>query len=161
MKISETFSSSYFKAIDFPTPRTLVIESVVEVTFDEGPKPAIRFQGERKQLVLNKTNAKTMVHAYGDDTEAWRGHQIQAFAVSTFFQGRPVKGICVQPLTRLDNASGQIPLALPPQSAAPQPAVQQLPPSLTQPSTAQPSTPQPTTHPVAPSVQAPIVEYDT
>ena len=146
MKISETFSGSYFKAADFPTPRTFVIEAITKVTFDEGSKPAVRLQGERQQLVLNKTNAFVLASAFGDDTECWKGHQIQVFATPTFFEGKQVKGLCVQPLSQTAAATGQFPAASP--SPAPQP--QQLPTA----------PPQSSTPPVEPSVQAPSFDYD-
>jgi|AntAceMinimDraft_11_1070367.scaffolds.fasta_scaffold02862_3 hypothetical protein len=144
MKISETFSGSYFKAADFPTPRTFVIESISEVKFEEGSKPVVRLQGERQQLALNKTNGFVLASVFGDDTESWTGHQIQVSAVPTLYQGRPVNGLKVQPLTPPGNLSGQIASATPAT-----PAARQLPPSLTPP-------PQLLT----PQVQAPRVDYD-
>jgi hypothetical protein len=154
MKISETFSGSYFNAADFPTPRTLVIESVTKVTFPDGSKPAVRLQGERQQLVLNKTNAFVLASAFGDDTECWKGRQIQVVAKPTFYQGNQTQGMSVQPLNQTGAATGQFPAASP--LPAPQP--QQVPTALTSPP--QSSTPQPSTPPVEPSVQAPSVDYD-
>lgn len=163
MKISETFSGSYFKAADFTTPRTFVIESVAEATFDEGSKPAIKFRGETQQLVLNRTNAFTMAHALGDDTDSWRGHQIQVFSVPTFFQGKQVKGICVQPLGQPGGAHGQFPTVAdqtsqiaasqnPATPPSPQPVAQQLPPSHI-------PAPQQSTPRTDPRVQAPNIDY--
>jgi hypothetical protein len=129
MKISETFSGTYFKAADFPNPRTFVIEAVTSATFDEGQKPAVRFHGETQQLVLNKTNGFALANAFGDDTDAWHGHQVQVFAVPTFYQGRPTKGICVQPVTPQGNANPQTPSATSSQRLAPQSVAQQLRPN--------------------------------
>jgi len=129
MKISETFSGTYFKAADFPNPRTFVIEAVTSVTFNEGQKPAVRFHGENQQLALNKTNAFALANAFGDDTDAWAGHQVKVFAVPTFYQGRPTKGICAQPLAAPANEIAPPPSAPPSQPSAPQLVPQQLQPN--------------------------------
>ena len=153
MKISETFSGSYFKAADFPTPRALVIESVTKVTFDEGPKPAVRFQGERQQLVLNKTNAFTLVNIFGDDTDLWSGKQVQISAVPIFFQGKQVKGLCVQPYSPAGSGNGPIPTAPSLPSPLPQSVVPQIPQKQI------PASQQPTPQAEAP-FQAPTIDYD-
>tara|TARA_R110002096_G_scaffold72702_1_gene172856 strand:+ start:42 stop:506 length:465 start_codon:yes stop_codon:yes gene_type:complete len=153
MKISETFSGCYFKAADFPTPRNLVIESVMKVTFDEGPKPAVRFQGERQQLVLNKTNAFTLANAFGDDTDLWSGKHIQIFAVPTFFQGKQVKGLCIQPLTQPGNGNEPVPTVVPSPPPIMQPAAQQIPEN--QFSASQQSTPQ-----TEASFHPPTIDYE-
>jgi hypothetical protein len=98
MKISELFPGKYFKAADFAKPRTLTVESVSLVQFDDGSKPAVRFQGEQRQLVLNKTNSFVLVAAWGDDTDAWRGKSVEIFTRPVFVSGRQVEGIAVEPL---------------------------------------------------------------
>jgi len=153
MKISETFSGTYFKAADFPNPRTFVIEAVTSVTFNEGQKPAVRFHGENQQLALNKTNAFALANAFGDDTDAWAGHQVKVFAVPTFYQGRPTKGLCVQPLAAPANEIAPPPSAPPSQPSAPQPVAPQLPPNQT------PAAQQPTPQAEAP-LQAPRIDYE-
>lgn len=152
MKISATYSGKYLKAADVPTPRTLVIQSVTEVTFDERSKLAIRFQGDDQQLVLNKTNALTLADAFGDETDLWGGKHIQIFVVPTFFQGKQVKGLCVQPLIPPSGTHGQISAVTDQTSQA-----ATSPTSAASPSPAPP--PQPSTPPVEPSVQAPSVDY--
>lgn len=153
MKISETFSGLYFKAVDFPTPRSLVIDSVLKVTFDEGDKPAIRFHGEKKQLVLNKTNAFSLANAFGDDTGSWRGCQVEVSAVPTFFKGERVMGICVQPLATQASVIAPSPSAPASQPSVPQSVAQQLPPNQI------PAAQQPTPQPSAP-FQPPRIDYD-
>jgi len=153
MKISETFSGTYFKAADFPNPRTFEIEAVTSVTFDEGRKPAVRFHGENQQLALNKTNAFALANAFGDETDSWPGHQVKVFAVPTFYQGRPTKGLCVQPLAAPANEIAPPPSAPPSQPSAPQPVAPQLPPNQT------PAAQQPTPQAEAP-LQAPRIDYE-
>ena len=166
MKISETFSGTYFKAADFPTPRSLVIESVTMVTFEEGPKPAIRFHGEKQQLVLNRTNGYVLANAFGDDTEVWRGKHIQVLALPTFFQGKPVKGLCVQPLSQAGDAQGQVSVIADqtsPTAASPAPATPPSPASQSGAQLLSPS-PMPSSQPLTPQsdrpVQAPKIDYD-
>ncbi len=162
MKISQTFSSGYFKAADVPTPRTLVIESVTSVTFNEGTKPLIRFKEEKQQLVVNKTNAFVLAHAYGDDTDLWPGHQIQLFSATTTYKGRPTEGICVRPLSgpsdvnarTLPAATGESPLPAVSVPTPPQPAPQQLPPNQI------PAAQQPTP-PAHRPLQAPRINYES
>ena len=39
-------------------------------------KAALHFEGKEKTLVLNKTNTKTLINAYGKDSENWIGQEI-------------------------------------------------------------------------------------
>lgn len=107
MKISETFSGTYYNAKDFAQSRTLTIESVVQSEFEDGCKPAVKFQGESRQLVLNKTNAIVLAHAMGDETDRWTGRQIQVFTAPTSFQGRMTQGIRVQPVDQSSTVDEQ------------------------------------------------------
>lgn len=99
MRISETYTGNYFRASDFNQPRTFVVEAVSSVSFDDSQKPVVHLFGEKQRLALNKSNAFTLADAFGDETDGWIGKQIQVFAAPTFYQGKPVKGICVQPVT--------------------------------------------------------------
>lgn len=39
-------------------------------------KPALHFEGKEKTLVLNPTNTKTLLTAYGTDSDQWVGHTV-------------------------------------------------------------------------------------
>ena len=39
-------------------------------------KPVLAFDGKEKVLVLNATNTKSLCTAYGNDSDAWIGHEI-------------------------------------------------------------------------------------
>ena len=60
----------------------VVIESVGEIHFDATDKQAaqdkgtLRFVGHKKGMVLNTTNAKTLIKAYGKDSDKWVGKEI-------------------------------------------------------------------------------------
>jgi hypothetical protein len=46
---------------------------------DQNPaqdKPRLTFAGKEKGLILNKPNTQTLVKAYGNDSEAWVGHEV-------------------------------------------------------------------------------------
>ncbi len=74
-------------------------------------KPVLHFNGRKKGLVLNKTNAQVVVEAYGDDTETWKGRDIVLFVdPNVMFQGKVTPAIRVR-----------VP------KAAPQPVVQHAP----------------------------------
>lgn len=50
------------------------------VAFEAGRKEdkvySLKFQGAHKQLVINGTNRKTLVKAYSNKTEEWRGKEV-------------------------------------------------------------------------------------
>jgi hypothetical protein len=101
MKISEAFPSKYLNAADLDGQRvTATIRQVQseEMRTPEGlkPRPVVHFQGRRKSLVLNKTNAQVLVKAFGDETDTWRDKEITLFAESVSFQGKIVDGIRVR-----------------------------------------------------------------
>ena len=71
------------KAADFIGKNLKVVIS--EVTIRKYParedqpateKPVLSFEGKEKQLVLNATNTKTLIKAYGEFSEDWLSHEI-------------------------------------------------------------------------------------
>ena len=49
-----------------------------------------------KGLVLNVTNAKTIVKVYGDDTANWTGRPIEIYPTQVEFKGDLVDGIRIR-----------------------------------------------------------------
>lgn len=96
MKIGQAFPSKYLKASDLGTKRHKVKISKVELADVSGDvevpeeKPILFFEGKGKGLVLNRTNAGTIEEAYGDETDAWAGKEIEIFATTTDFKGKRV-----------------------------------------------------------------------
>lgn len=80
--------SNYLKASDIKghTP-TVLIEKVEIVKFEDKEKaetkPAIFFAGKEKGVVLNKTNVRSIIEAYGTESDHWLGKNIMLSVVAT------------------------------------------------------------------------------
>ena len=116
MKISSAFPSKYLRACDLPDDPDvrLVIDDVrmelMEQQHEE--KPVCYFQGKDRGLVLNVTNANIISAVLGDDTEAWNGHTVMLFAITTNNAGRTVP--CIRVFVPLRTAQ-RAPVASAPQ----------------------------------------------
>lgn len=53
-------------------------------------KLELSFTGREKGLLLNKTNAKVVAKAYGDDYTTWKGKEIIMYPTVTDFGGKTV-----------------------------------------------------------------------
>ena len=98
MNIDQSFPSKYLKAADLQGRNIAVKISGVQmedVGSDDKPerKPVVYFQGAKKGLVLNKTNALTISEVIGSETDNWVGVKVQLFATRVPFQGRMVDAI--------------------------------------------------------------------
>jgi len=101
MKYSEQFPSAgnYLTGKGWPPNKDVTVTiASVEIAHLEGedPKPALSFKGKDKQLLLNKTNAATLVDAYGDEMDNWIGKPITIFRMMVTFQGQPVPALRVR-----------------------------------------------------------------
>ncbi len=88
MNRSQLFPSKYFSASDLPKPLDAVIEgsSVEKLNNPNGnvdAKLVVRFTGQAKRLVINKTNYNAIADLHGDETEAWPGKPVQLYADMT------------------------------------------------------------------------------
>ena len=101
LKISTAFPSQYLKCADLNGKpwdvkiRTVVMEDLGQGSGKES-KPVLYVDDAQKGLVLNKTNAITIVNSYGDDTGNWTGKDIQVFPTTTEFKGETVDAIRVR-----------------------------------------------------------------
>jgi hypothetical protein len=96
MKMSQAFPSKYLKADDLQNRQVQVVMSHVDmedVGGDDGDKPVLYFQGAKKGVVLNRTNAAVIGHSYGDDTELWRGKPLLLYSEMVNFKGKMTPGI--------------------------------------------------------------------
>ena len=95
MNFDDMYPSSWLRAADFPAARTLTITAITQeqVSPNEPPKNTVRFAGESKALVLNKTNATVMYGAWGGDTDTWIGKQIELFSMPVQGPNGPTTGI--------------------------------------------------------------------
>ena len=102
MDISKKFSTPCLKSEDVGDHGLIaVIEDVVEanVKTEDGleSKVMVKFAGEEKHLVLNKTNSVTLSLAFGVQTEQWTGREIELYVDHDVeFMGRKVGGIRVR-----------------------------------------------------------------
>jgi hypothetical protein len=104
MKISEAFPSKYISAADVPEENIRLVMAHTESEEMEGkPKLILYFQGAKKGLVLNKTNAKNIADEYGDDTMDWQGKEIILFTTWVDFQGKSVEAVRVRVPQPKDN----------------------------------------------------------
>ena len=76
------YDSHYLKCTDLQNaPRRVVIASVTledlrQATGQRETKIVLSFVGKQKQLVANKTQARTLVDLFGDETDEWAGKAI-------------------------------------------------------------------------------------
>jgi hypothetical protein len=99
MKASDAFPSKYLKAADLDDKNLLVRISHVEMTTineAEDDKPVLYFEGLKKGLVMNVTNTKKIVLAYGDEMDGWKGQEIVLFSAMVDFKGDTVEAIRVR-----------------------------------------------------------------
>jgi hypothetical protein len=85
MKMSDIFVSKYVKAADLNgktvtlTIHTLRIEDMQNHQNERERKPVLYFERATKGLVLNRTNAMTIVALYGDESDDWVGKRISIY----------------------------------------------------------------------------------
>ena len=100
MRVSEVYRSKFMRASDVPTGRELRVTidyvelETMEQTGDE--KLVVYLVDNQRGLVLNVTNANTVVDAYGDDCDTWTGKPLVLFATTTTFAGKRVPCIRVK-----------------------------------------------------------------
>lgn len=106
MKLSEIgdYAGKFFAASDFDGRRQkFTIEAVEVAEFKDGSqKVALELEGEKRRLVLNKTNARNIQRVVGtDDLDEWVGTAIEVDAIDSLYQGKPVRSLRV---VALDSA---------------------------------------------------------
>ena len=97
MKLSEAFPSNYLKSDDLQGRDVTVVIATAEFgMLGEDRKLVLTFQGKKKSMVCNKTNANRIAYMYGDDTDDWVGKEIILTSEFVEFQGKTVKGLRVK-----------------------------------------------------------------
>lgn len=114
MDINSVFGGDSLKAADLQGHEPSVIIATVEMKkFDNGNKLVLTFEGKKKSLVCNKTNANRIAYAYGSNTDGWIGKEITLFTDLVDFQGKAVEAIRVRakkPAPANSMADDDIPL---------------------------------------------------
>lgn len=97
MELSSVFGGDSLKAADLQGHEPTVIISGVEMKkFDNGKKLVITFEGKKKALICNKTNANRIAYAFGTNTDNWIGQEVTLFTDLVDFQGKAVEAIRVR-----------------------------------------------------------------
>lgn len=97
MELSTVFGGDSLKASDLQGHEPTVIIANVEMKkFDNGNKLVITFEGKKKALVCNKTNANRIAYAFGSNTNNWIGQEVTLFTDLVDFQGKAVEAIRVR-----------------------------------------------------------------
>lgn len=99
MKVSGKGESKYIAKEDLQTPQTATIATVREeiIKGDRGDstKPIMYFEEKwLKPMVLNITNCKRMIAAYGDETEVWKGKRVELYFDPNVEFGGEIVGGC-------------------------------------------------------------------
>ena len=107
MELSSVFGGDTLKAADLQGMEpVVVIASVTMKKFENGNKLVLTFQGKKKGLVCNKTNANRIAYVHGTNTDNWIGKEIQLFTDLVDFQGTVTQAIRVRPAPQR-NGGGQ------------------------------------------------------
>ena len=106
-KVSEFYGGTYITGADLAgKTHRLQVKCVEaeEVGDDRERKLVVYFTNAQKGLVLNKTNASTLVSVWSDETDEWRGRWLEAFTVPVTFNGRTYDGVRVRPVVENTTA---------------------------------------------------------
>lgn len=80
----------------------LIIEARENNKFSGGPKLEIVLD-DMSVLTLNATNLKTLAKAYGDETSAWYGKQVEFYLGEAPYKGEMVASVLVRPISSSDD----------------------------------------------------------
>jgi hypothetical protein len=100
MRMNDMYPSKYLRAADIGDgERTLTVATVSfeEVGEDRENKPVVRFSDEKKELVLNKTNAERLAYIAGtDESNEWAGLKITLYTELVTFGSKSAPAIRVR-----------------------------------------------------------------
>lgn len=95
--LSDAFPSNYLKSSDLQGREVNVVIAGAEMeTLGNDRKLVLTFQGKKKSMVCNKTNAGRIAYLYGDETDDWVGKEIILYSEMVEYQGRTVEGLRVK-----------------------------------------------------------------
>jgi len=97
---SDYDQSRFLKADDLDGERKFRIRTVTVEEIGVGAKKEekliVWFANDKRGLVLNKTNNRTLRGAFGNDTAGWAGKIVIVFAMPTEMAGKIVQGLRVR-----------------------------------------------------------------
>jgi len=110
MDIAAAFPSKYLSAADLNgRPATVRMGDVSKEVLDREEKLILSFQGKKKQMVLNKTNAMKIAELHGNETDHWYDQVIEIYPAEVEFQGKMTDAIRVRAAGRTETRSDQRP----------------------------------------------------
>jgi hypothetical protein len=100
----DLYGSRFLGAADLKGPAKATIDRVEEEVFSRDgksvrAKAVLYFRGASKPIVLNKTNASTLAHAYGKDFSDWPGKMVEVRPETTTFNGKVVAALRLYPIS--------------------------------------------------------------
>lgn len=107
IKISEFFTETIYMSSEICDRmmlwgKDLTISGVREIEIKGDKKLAMDFYNmgsvEVPTLILNRTRAKTLQEAFGDDTDNWINKKIQLQKVKVMYKGQMVDSIGIIPI---------------------------------------------------------------
>ena len=99
MDATDYIPSRWLKAEDLDGKDVnVVISDVTEETIDETKRLVVQFESLGKGLVLNKTNVRRLIEAFGNDTDNWIGKRVPIGTAEVSFKGEDVLGIRIKTL---------------------------------------------------------------
>ena len=115
MNINEAFPSEFLKAGDLNgKPYTLTMSHVTMDKIGDETKPVVHFSNAKASLVLNKTNAQSIVDMHGPETDDWTGRDIVVVPAMTDFQGKRVACIRIDvPQRQVEHERMAEPIRIP------------------------------------------------
>jgi len=117
MEMDDVYQSKSIKAADLKgQEHTVVIAGVAKKDFENGSKWILSFQGKKKTLVLNHTNAKRIAFTHGTNSDGWLGKEIVLYPEVVDFKGEPTLSVRVKvpfrtaagPINQVSVAAGQV-----------------------------------------------------
>ena len=124
---SDYDKSKYLCAEDLKSEKKFRIKAVTAEAVGTGSekeeKLVVWFTNDKRGLVLNKTNNRTLRGAFGDDVSGWKDKIISLFPTMVDLRGKMVGGLRVR-IPPPKGGNGQA-VAAPPQPSPPTPSAQQ------------------------------------
>lgn len=113
MNIDQLFPSKFLRCADLNgKPMQVTISGIAREDVGGEPKVVMSFTDGTKQLILNKTNARTVARLLGDETRGWGGKDITLIPAQVDFRGDIVDAIRVRsakPINGADDLNDDVP----------------------------------------------------
>ena len=111
MSIMSRFPSKFLKVHDITPGEVVTIKSIADepVGQDQVSKPVVYLVEYDRGIILNVTNAETLVKAFGDDESDWTGKRIvlSGIKVRKPGGGGMIDSICMEPAPSRSSKKGK------------------------------------------------------